>query len=58
MWQRLSVIDQFPPILCFRVNRFLFDKTTYSITKNTTPITLEDIIQVSNCENAMIEYAM
>ena len=35
IWSRSPVIDDFPDYLCIRVNRFIIDNKTYTISKNT-----------------------
>ena len=49
------VIDEFPAVLCFRVNRFLFDRNTMNIAKNTAAVALVDELEVRNCESDAVE---
>ena len=37
-WGRKEVLDAMPDVLCIRVNRFIVDMTTYSVTKNTVDV--------------------
>ena len=54
-WQRAMVIDEFPAVLCFRVNRFLFDRNTLNIAKNTAAVALADELEIRNCESDAVE---
>lgn len=50
IWNRYPVLDSFPMVLCIRVNRFLINPQTYTISKNTTPVQVDEEIWVRQCD--------
>lgn len=50
MWTRTPVIDEFPSVLCVRINRFIVDPQTFAIQKNTVSLHL-CVLCVECCGN-------
>lgn len=56
IWNRYPVLDSFPMVLCIRVNRFLINPQTYTISKNTTPVQVDEEIWVRQCDEETWEF--